>query len=110
MESETDDITIEVAYAKPQEQIILSLTLKQGISITEAIEQSGILQQFPEIDLKQNKVGIFSKVCKKDYMLRDKDRIEIYRPLIVDPKAKRKQRAAEGKTMRKGGAIPNNQN
>ena len=59
----------------------------------------------PEIDLAVNKVGIFSKACKLDTVLRDKDRIEIYRPLIADPKEVRRQRAAEGKVMKKGGGT-----
>ena len=95
---------MEVAYALPGEQIIIALDVPGGITLEEAIQRSGILTQFPDIDLNKNKVGIFSKICKKDQVLRNMDRVEIYRPLIADPKAIRKQRAAEGKAMKKGTA------
>ena len=86
---------IEVAYAKPEEQVILSLEADSGITLEKAILLSGILQRFPEIDLVVNKVGIFGKVCKLDQVLRENDRVEIYRPLIADPKEARRQRAVK---------------
>jgi len=98
-----NQILVEVAYAKPDVQVIIPLTVELGTTLEQAIEQSGILDSFPEIDLNKNKVGIFSKLAKKDVVLRKKDRVEIYRPLIADPKEVRKQRAAEGKAMKKGG-------
>jgi putative ubiquitin-RnfH superfamily antitoxin RatB of RatAB toxin-antitoxin module len=73
------------------------------LTAKQAIEVSGILERFPEIDLKINKIGIFGKVAKLDTLLTEGDRVEIYRPLIADPKEARKKRAAEGKVMRKGG-------
>ena len=96
-------ITVEVAYAKPEVQVIKTLAVNRGTTVQEAIDQSGILLDFPEIDLAATKVGIFSKITKLDTVLREKDRVEIYRPLIADPKEVRKQRAAQGKKMRKGG-------
>jgi putative ubiquitin-RnfH superfamily antitoxin RatB of RatAB toxin-antitoxin module len=102
MDSAGQTIRVEVAYAKPDVQVIIPLQVHTGITLEEAIEQSGILEQFPEIDLEQNKVGIFGKISKKDQVLRDNDRVEIYRPLIADPKEVRKQRAKEGKAMKKG--------
>lgn len=102
--ADTKQITVEVAYALPEEQVLLSLEVDEGITLEQAIGQSGILNQFPDIELgKTNKVGIFGKLSKMDVVLREKDRVEIYRPLIADPKAVRKKRAAEGKQMRKGG-------
>jgi len=95
-------IHIEVAYAKPEEQVIIPIKMEDGATAEQAIEQSKIQQRFSEINLLKQKIGIFSKPCKLDAVLRDGDRIEIYRPLIADPKAVRKQRAAEGKVMRKG--------
>ncbi|HEY5602949.1 MAG TPA: RnfH family protein [Gammaproteobacteria bacterium] len=95
-------ILVEVAYAKPDVQVIIPLLVDVGTTLEQAIQQSGILNNFPEIDLDKNKVGIFSKLAKRDTVLRDKDRVEIYRPLIADPKEVRKQRAAEGKVMKKG--------
>jgi putative ubiquitin-RnfH superfamily antitoxin RatB of RatAB toxin-antitoxin module len=73
------------------------------LTVQQAIEDSGVLQRFPEIDLAKNKVGVFGKAAKLDALLQDGDRVEIYRPLIADPKEARKKRAAEGKKMKKGG-------
>ena len=96
-------ISAEVAYALPNQQLILKVQLEEGSSAEAAIVASGIIKKFPEIDLAQNKIGIFGKLVKLDTVLRDHDRVEIYRPLIADPKEVRKQRAAEGKAMKKGG-------
>ncbi len=98
-----ESFEVEVAYAKPEVQVILTVEAEEGMSIRQVIERSGVLEQFPEIDLDKGKVGIFSKLSKLDATVRARDRIEIYRPLIADPKAVRKQRAAEGKKMSKGG-------
>jgi uncharacterized protein len=93
---------IEIAYVNPPEQLLNSFTIAEGSSVEEAIIQSSILQLHPEIDLSIHKVGIFGKLCALDKKLREQDRIEIYRPLIADPKEVRKKRAAEGKKMKKG--------
>lgn len=98
-----EQMLIEVAYATHDRQKLITVKLPVGSTVEEAIQRSGILTDFPEIDLSVNKVGIFSKACKLDTALRDKDRVEIYRPLIADPKEVRRQRAAEGKVMKKGG-------
>lgn len=98
-----EQMLIEVAYAAHDRQKLVNVKLPVGSTVEEAIRRSGILNDFPEIDLSVNKVGIFSKACKLDTPLRDKDRVEIYRPLIADPKEVRRQRAAEGKVMKKGG-------
>lgn len=97
------EILIEVAYALPQQQVIIPLKVAEGTTAAEAVEASGILQKFPEINLEQNKLGIFGKLIKNDTALREKDRVEIYRSLIADPKEVRRQRASEGKAMKKGG-------
>lgn len=96
----SEEILVEVAYALPQKQEVLSLKVKPGATVSQVIEQSGILADFPEIDLVNAKVGIFGKQAKLDAVLRDKDRVEIYRPLIADPKEIRKKRAAEGKSAK----------
>jgi putative ubiquitin-RnfH superfamily antitoxin RatB of RatAB toxin-antitoxin module len=96
------EIEIEVVYALPHRQEIARLRLPAGSSVRQAIEASGLLQKYPEIDLAKNKLGIYAKLAKPDAALRDQDRVEIYRPLIADPKEVRKQRAAEGKVMKKG--------
>jgi len=97
-----DKIMIEVSYALPKKQIIIPVLVPKDISVKEAIELSGILKKFEEIDLSSNQVGIFGKLTSLDKILRDHDRIEIYRPLIADPKEIRRKRAAEGKEMKKG--------
>ena len=98
-----DAIEVEVAYTRPEEQAILTVKAKSGITVQQAIEQSGVLKKFPEIDLAQNKVGVFGKLAKLDTELAAGDRVEIYRPLIADPKLQRKKRAAEGKELKKRG-------
>ncbi len=92
----------EVAYALPDEQIIMEVSGAEGMTVEEAVRQSGILDHYPEIDLQQNKFGIFGKAAKLDATLYPGDRVEIYRPLIADPKEVRRKRAAEGKKMGKG--------
>jgi len=89
----TNPITIEVAYALPDEQVILSLEVPGDCIVEEAISRSGILDTYPQIDLGTDKVGIFGKMCKLNASLRNKDRIEIYRKLIADPKESRRQKA-----------------
>lgn len=98
--TEPPAVRVEVAYAKTAEQALLSVDAAEGLTVRDAIERSGILHRFPEIDLAVNKVGLFGKVTKLDQVLADGDRVEIYRPLIADPKEARKKRAAEGKVMR----------
>lgn len=95
-------MNIEVAYALENKQTLLSLDVGEGTTLKQAIEISGILDKYPQIDLDKDKTGIFGKLAKLDAILRDKDRVEIYRPLIADPKKVRKQRAAQGKNMRSG--------
>ncbi len=94
---------VEVAYATPNRQIIIPLEVPEGATLEQAIIQSRIQEQFPDIQPATAKVGIFGKLSKLSATVRAGDRVEIYRPLIADPKAVRKQRAAEGKRMRKGG-------
>ena len=95
-------IRVEVVYAKPGEQVLEQLRVSAEDTVETAIRRSGLLERFPEIDLGANKVGIFGKAAALSAKLTDGDRIEIYRPLIADPKEARKKRAAEGKSMKKG--------
>ncbi|HRJ51713.1 MAG TPA: RnfH family protein [Candidatus Thiothrix moscowensis] len=99
----SETITIEVVYPLPHEQLLLSVQVPEGASIQDGIVASGVLERYPELKLATLAAGVFGKVSKLDQPLRARDRIEIYRPLIADPKAVRKQRAAEGKRMKKGG-------
>ena len=88
-------IEVEVVYALPDKQSLLSVVVEENITAIEAVEQSGIIDEYPEIDLETIKMGIFSKSCTADYKLKAGDRVEIYRPLLADPKEIRKRRAAE---------------
>ena len=90
-----NQINIEIAYAFPDRYYLKSFKVDEGTMIQTAILQSGILQQFTEIDLRENKVGIYSRPAKLTDQLKDGDRIEIYRPLLADPKEIRRKRAAE---------------
>ncbi len=97
-----ETISLEVTYALPDQQVVIVLETAADATLETVIRQSGILEQFPEIDLATNRVGVFGKLGKLTDPLHDGDRIEIYRPLIADPKEVRKQRAAAGKAMKKG--------
>ena len=100
----TDKIRVEVAYALPDEQQIIELEVDQGTTVQQAILRSGISGNFQDLDIENCKVGIFGKLTKMDRELKAGDRVEIYRPLIADPKEVRRQRAAAGKKMKKGGS------
>ncbi len=97
-----ETIRVEVVYALPDRQEVVPLTLPAGSTLKEALAASGLLAKYPAIDPVGGKFGIYGKLCKPDTPLRDRDRVEIYRPLIADPKEVRKQRAAAGKVMKKG--------
>jgi len=90
-----DEMIVEIAYALPEEQVIISIKVPTIFNVQQAIEKSGIQKKFPGIDLSKNKVGIFGKKTTLDQPLNDRDRIEIYRPLILDPKEMRRKRAAK---------------
>ncbi|MGB1983873.1 MAG: RnfH family protein [Porticoccaceae bacterium] len=104
--SETD-IIVEVAYALPEKQVLKQLTVAEGTSALEAVKQSGILTLFPEIDIENTTMGIFSQVlgtkgleAPESYILKARDRVELYRPLIADPKEVRRRRAEEAKAQK----------
>ena len=86
-------IVVEVAYALPEKQYLQRVTLQQGATVEEAIRASGLLELRTDIDLSKNKVSIYSRPVKLADVLQDGDRVEIYRPLIADPKELRRQRA-----------------
>jgi putative ubiquitin-RnfH superfamily antitoxin RatB of RatAB toxin-antitoxin module len=90
---------VEVAYALPQQQCIIALEVEPGCTALTAAQRSGIDQQFPEIDWQNAVLGIFGKLLDAPalYTLSEGERVEIYRPLLIDPKAVRKQRAAKAK-------------
>ncbi|GHT91636.1 UPF0125 protein [Betaproteobacteria bacterium] len=99
-------IEVEVVYALAGQQDVIELSLPLGATVGEAVEASGLLRKYPGIEPGgKNKLGIYAKPTKVDAVLRAGDRVEIYRPLIADPKAVRKLRADEGKATKKGGGA-----
>ncbi len=93
---------IEVAFATPEKQVILNCEVDSGTVVRDVVRNSGITEHFPEIDPDRCDLGVFGKAVAEDYELSDGDRIEIYRPLIADPKEIRRQRAAKGLKTGKG--------
>jgi len=91
------EIKIEVVYGLAHKQKLLTLSVIEGCTVEQAINESGMLPLFSEIDLTINKVGVWNKVVKLNHIITDFDRIEIYRPLIADPKEVRKRRAEKAK-------------
>lgn len=89
----TDTINVDVVYALPERQWRQSLTIKSGATAREAIEQSGLLKHVSEWNFDSGKLGVYSRLITLDYVLRDRDRIELYRPILIDPKEARRQRA-----------------
>lgn len=92
-ELSADLIKVEVAYARPEKQHLLSLNVPAGSCAQQAIELSGILEQCPDIDLDVVKIGIWGKTTERNQKLKPRDRVEIYRPLKADPKEARRKRA-----------------
>ncbi|MGF1885761.1 RnfH family protein [Photobacterium profundum] len=97
MSSNDKLIHVEVVYALPNNQRVIKLAINSETDVQEIIEQSGILAMFPEIDLKKNKIGVYSRNVKLNATVHDGDRIEIYRPLLADPKEIRRKRAEQAK-------------
>jgi len=90
-------ITVEVAYALPTKQSLVSVAIDKNATVEEAIQASNLLHEYPDIDLSKTKVGVWSRVVRLKDTLIDGDRIEIYRALIADPKEIRKRRAEKAK-------------
>ena len=96
----TNVICIEVVGGLPRRQVLVELELSCGATVADAIERSRILKRFPEIDRSDLQVGVWGKVVAPDRVLKDGDRVEVYRPLAMDPREARRQLALAGKTMR----------
>ncbi len=99
--AEGDFIDIEVAYAEPDCQVIVPLHVAAGISAGEAVRQSGLLERFPGIDLRIDGIGVFGIPVSPCVLLAHGDRVEVYRPLQVDPKEARRLRAARSRARKK---------
>lgn len=93
---------VEVIYATIERQNLIQIEVEEGATIEQCIKQSGVLTEHPELDLLSIKVGIFSQIKPLTEVVTDGDRVEIYRPLIADPKAVRRKRAEEAKTKPNG--------
>jgi putative ubiquitin-RnfH superfamily antitoxin RatB of RatAB toxin-antitoxin module len=98
--SEENTISVEVAYAMPHKQSLLELKVAEGTTAIDAAKQSGVAKQYEGVDLDDAKFGIFGKAVAPGQVLREGDRVEIYRPLVADPKEVRKARAARAKERR----------
>ena len=96
-------IRVEVAYATPERQLVLPLDVPPGCTLAEAIERSAIREEFPGLVVDFDAVGIFGRKAPAGQVLRAGDRVEIYRPLIADPKEARRKRARDGVTTPRGG-------
>lgn len=110
-----DQLMVEVAFALPTKQTILTISVAADATVEQIIVLSGILQQYPEIDLSQQKVGVWSRTVKLTDTVKEGDRIEIYRPLIADPKDLRRRRAEKAKEEGRadkvtGGRVAENKN
>lgn len=105
--TEQQTITVEVAYALPNRQKIIELQVLPGTTAMDAVAQSGIAELFPEVELASAKMGVFGQAlgtrglkAPAEYVLEPMDRVEIYRPLIADPKEVRKRRAEKSKQQK----------
>ena len=87
------EIDVVVVYALPVEQAVVRLQVAAGTTVEQAIVRCGLLQRYPEVNLAVNRVGVFGKIVTRDTLLQAGDRVEIYRPLVVEPKAARRRRA-----------------
>jgi putative ubiquitin-RnfH superfamily antitoxin RatB of RatAB toxin-antitoxin module len=94
---QVEQLSVEVVYGTPQKQKILTVSVDAGTTVEQAVIASGVMALFPEIDLTVNKVGVWNRAVKLSTELEDLDRIEVYRPLIADPKDVRKRRAEKAK-------------
>lgn len=91
-------INVEIVYALPNRQVISKQAIEAGSTALDVILQSGILQEFPDIQLDNTNIGVFGKIISLDYPVQPNDRLEIYRPLLIDPKRARLVRASKAKT------------
>ena len=94
-------LRVEVAYGEPEKQALVTVEVPQGATVAQAIEESRIDEAFPELEVAADRVGIFGRKVSLDHVLRAGDRVEIYRPLIADPKAVRRARAEAERAEKK---------
>ncbi len=92
------DFRVEVVYALPQRQTLIALTVDEGTTVAQAIRRSGLLEQHPDLDPKTAQVGVWGRAVALDHRLRDRDRVEIHRPITADVKEVRRERALAART------------
>ena len=92
------DFRVEVVYALPQRQTLIALTVDEGTTVAQAIRRSGLLEQHPDLDPKTAQVGVWGRAVELDHRLRDRDRVEIHRPITADAKETRRERAGAART------------
>ena len=92
-DSNGSSVWVEVAFATPRKQRVLRVEVPTGCTVAQAIERSGIRQEFPGMQVDAGAVGVFSRKVPMEHVLQEGDRVEIYRPLIVDPRETRRRRA-----------------
>lgn len=105
-----DQLCIEVVFALRERQELVTVRLENGATVADAIERSAMQSLFPEWDLGTCTVGIWGQPAERSRLLQPGDRVEIYRPLIIDPREARRALAAEGKSMGKAAGTPNSGN
>jgi len=93
------ELQVELVFAVRERQRLIQLTMPQGSDVRQAIDRSGIAVQFPQFDFAALQAGIWGRPVQQDQVLRDGDRVEIYRPLLIDPREARRKLAAEGRLM-----------
>jgi putative ubiquitin-RnfH superfamily antitoxin RatB of RatAB toxin-antitoxin module len=97
--AEKDALEVEVVYALPERQALIAISIPAGATAGDAVAQSGIAGRFPGQDLSACQLGVWGRLVDRDQILEDGDRVEIYRPLEIDPREARRRLAAEGKSM-----------
>lgn len=95
----TDLVDVEVVFATGEEQVLIALRVPIGASVEEVIAASEVTRRFPDIPVEEHAVGIWGRVVERDHQVRNGDRVEIYRPLQIEPREARRQLARVGKTM-----------
>lgn len=105
MEPPPEYCAIEVAYARPDRQWLLPLRVPAGTTVRAAVQASSLATDCPELDLQRCPLGIWGRRARDDRPVQDGDRVEVYRPLQNDPRAARRQAAARGTTLGRGGAA-----
>ncbi len=98
--SVTDQVAIEVAFGRPDSQSLVALSLEKGATVAVAIDRSGLAEDYPDEQLADLSTGIWGRIVDRDCILKDGDRVEVYRPLLLDPRESRRRLAQLGLTMR----------